>query len=58
MSGRLIDTVLLALLGLILLAILVLAFGVGRPRPAEVATPPVAAAPPLEAVQPLPPGGA
>ncbi|MBS3966814.1 MAG: hypothetical protein KGZ60_06155 [Truepera sp.] len=61
MSGRLIDTILLALLGIILLAILVLAFGVGRPRPAEVAAPPAAAAPTapaLEAVQPLPPGGA
>lgn len=61
MSGRLIDTILLALLGIIMLAILVLAFGVGRPRPAEVAAPPAAAAPtapPLEAVQPLPPGGA
>ena len=61
MSGRLIDTILLALLGIILLAILVLAFGVGRPRPAEVAASPAAAAPAaptLEAVQPLPPGGA
>ena len=60
MSGRLIDTILLALLAVILLAILVLAFGVGRPRPAEVAAPPAAiapTAPALEGVQPLPPGG-